>query len=288
MFFQLRFQVFEIITALSPTDDFPITFRRQQVRAQTHFGAFRVGRHVERFHLGWIFIDKDGTIKLLADQRFIGRAKIVAPLEIRIPFGLNQLDRVIVRNAREGRHNAFQRREVAFKHLHLRRAFFQNCLHHVRHHLFRNLHVIVERPERPFRFDHPELGKMPPRFRFFRAEGWTKTIHFAECHRVRFVIKLSALREIRRIAVKVSFEKRRRAFDRCRCENRRIHQQETLLIQPIANRLDDRRAHAQDGMLPRRTQPQMAICHQEFDAVFFGRDGKFTARPLHHLKICHR
>ena len=230
---------------------------------------------------------KHGTVKLFADKRFIGRAKIIAPFEIRVAFCANQFHRFIVRNARERRNNFFQIGCVAFQNFQFRCAFLQHRLHHVRNHLLCHAHVIVERAECPFRFHHPKFRKMPPRFRFFRAECGTETIHFAERHRIRFVVQLTALREKRGVAVKIRFKQSRRAFHRRGRENRRVHQKKTVIVEPIANRFDDGRANAQNRILTRRTQPQVPVRHQKFNAVFFGRNRKFIARQLHRLHIRH-
>ena len=49
-----------------------------------------------------------------------------------------------------------------------------------------------------FGFHHPELGQVAARLGLLRAERRAETIRPAQRHRVRFVVELSALREIGR------------------------------------------------------------------------------------------
>ncbi len=70
----------------------------------------------------------------------------------------------------------------------------------------------------------------------------------------------------------IGFEQRRRSLACCRCQNRCVHQQEPMLIQPVTDRLDDRGPYAQGSPLPRRANPQVAVLHQEIDPMFLGCD----------------
>ena len=60
-----------------------------------------------------------------------------------------------------------------------------------------------------------------------------------------------------------------------------------MLVEVIARRLDDLGANPQHRRLPRRAHPQMAMLHQEIDAVLLGRDGVRIVRvhTLHDLRV---
>ena len=47
-----------------------------------------------------------------------------------------------------------------------------------------------------------------------------------------------------------------------------------VVIEVVAGGLDDLRADAQDGGLARAADPEVAVLHQEVDAVFFEGDGE--------------
>ena len=95
-----------------------------------------------------------------------------------------------------------------------------------------------------------------PRFRFFGAENRTETIASAETRGGRFVVKLPALRQIRFIVFKIiNLEKRRCAFAGGGRENRRVGEDETVVVEKIPGRFDDRVPDFQNGVLFARANP---------------------------------
>src|ERR1043166_9145108 len=70
----------------------------------------------------------------------------------------------------------------------------------------------------------------------------------------------------------MDFKQRRRTFTRSRCEDRGIHQGETVVVEKIPHRLHDRMPHLQHRVLPARTQPEVAMVHEKLSAMFFWRD----------------
>ena len=50
-------------------------------------------------------------------------------------------------------------------------------------------------------------------------------------------------------------------------------QDEAVLVEEVARGVDDLGADAQDGRLARRAHPEMAVLHQEVDAVLLERNG---------------
>ena len=73
-------------------------------------------------------------------------------------------------------------------------------------------------------------------------------------------------------------EQRRRALARRRREDRRVGEDEAARVEEVADRVDDLVADAQDRLLPRRADPEMAPIHQEVDAVLLRRD-RVVLRP---------
>ena len=135
------------------------------------------------------------------------------------------------------------------------------------------IHDVVEVGVGHLRLDHPELGEVAARLRLLGAERRAEAVDAAERHRVRFVVELTALREIGRLLVEVLRRKqRRRAFARGRREDRRVGEDEAAAVEEVAHGVDDLVAHAQDRLLPLAADPQVAAVEQVVDAVLFRRD----------------
>ena len=70
-------------------------------------------------------------------------------------------------------------------------------------------------------------------------------------------------------------------------EHRRIEEHEAAIVEKIAARLLDLAAHAQDGILLRRANPQMAQVVQKRDAMLLVRD-RIVARGADDLETFRR
>ena len=123
--------------------------------------------------------------------------------------------------------------------------------------------------------------------RFFRAEGWAERINLAERHGGRFDVELAGLREVGLLFEVVDGEERGGAFAGGGREDGRIGERESVAVEKIAGGANDFGAHAQDGRLALGAQPEMAVLHQEVDAMFFGRDriGIGFGDALHDLDV---
>ena len=127
---------------------------------------------------------------------------------------------------------------IALQHFQLFLPVLEHAADDINHQLFGHALHFFEIGVSHLRLHHPELGQVAARLRFFRAKGRPEAVHFAERHRVRFVVKLAGLRQIHFLVFEViHFEQRRGAFARRRREDRRIHQREAVRIEVIANRL---------------------------------------------------
>ena len=119
---------------------------------------------------------------------------------------------------------------------------------------------------------------MAPRARFLGAEGRAEAVNLAEGGDVGLVVELAGLREEGRLAEVVNVEERGGLLAGGGRNDRRVHQQETLVIQPVAHGADNRGANSQNRPLAAGAHPQMAPVHQELNAVLLGRDGKVLGR----------
>ena len=93
-----------------------------------------VGLHVERFDRRRVLLHKHRLVEMRGDQCLVRRAEILAPRQRRRALDLalvigDQLERVVVGDAREGRQAALQRGGVALQHLQLLAAPLQAALH---------------------------------------------------------------------------------------------------------------------------------------------------------------
>ncbi len=139
--------------------------------------------------------------------------------------------------------------------------------------ILREVHHVVEVRVRHFRLDHPELGEVAARLRLLGAERRAEAVHAAERHRVRFVVELAALRQVRGLILEIlRREQRRRALAGGRREDRRVGEDEAALVEEVADGVDDLVADAQDRLLPLAADPQVAPVEQVVDAVLLGRD----------------
>src|SRR5437762_13862280 len=104
-------------------------------------------------------MDADRPVEVLGDRSLVGRAEVTAPLERQALF-LEQLRRIVVREAWEGCPYVLKLRGVSFEYFELRLTPLQNPLDDVRDEPLGEIHDVVERRIRHFRFDHPELGQV--------------------------------------------------------------------------------------------------------------------------------
>ena len=126
-------------------------------------------------------------------------------------------------------------------------------------------------------------------FRFLRAEGRAEGIDLAQSHGRGFDVKLAGLRQVGLLIEVVHREQGARAFAGRRRQNRRIGQDKATIVKEVAGGADDFRPYPQNGGLPRRAHPQMAMLHQEIDAMLLQRDGIgiIFGDALHHLHAAH-
>ena len=213
-------------------------------------------------------------VELRRNVGFVRRSQVAAPFEIvfQRAFGVGFLQHLygfVVSDARERGFNLFQLRDIAPDDLQIAAPLLQAALHQKADQAFGQVHEVVEFGVGHFRLDHPEFGQVAAGLGFFRAKRWPEGIHLAQRHGRGFDVELAGLREIRLLVEIIDREKRAGAFAGGRSKNRRIGEDEAALVEEIARRLDDLRPHPQNRRLPRRPHPQVAVLHQEIDAVLF-------------------
>src|SRR5262249_30129432 len=102
----------------------------------------------------------------------------------------------------------------------------------------------------------------------------------------RFDIELSGLREVSLLVEIIDREKCRCALARRRRQDRRIGERESPIIEEVTTSFDDLSADAQNRRLARCSHPEVAMVHQNIDAVFFQRNWEWlivwnTLNDLH-------
>ena len=194
-------------------------------------------------------MDHHRAVELLRYRRLLVSAQVVAPVD-RKALGLELRDSIVVADARERLHHAFELADVAFEHLQLRAAPFQHPGHDVGDEILGQVHVVVQFEKSRLRLHHPELRQMAPGLGLFGAEGRPEAVNLAEGERTGFRIKLTALGQIGlALAEIIDLEKVGGAFAGRRREHRRIEQHKAALVEEIAAGGLDFTANPQDRVL---------------------------------------
>src|SRR5262249_41087779 len=120
-------QQFAVRNTLAAADDFAVAFRRQYVHSQSQLWTLWIWSHVERLDGRRIAMHHHRLRELLADQRFVRAAEVAAPLNL-ATLALQDLDRFIISDAREGCGNSLELGDVALQDLQLRTTVVQNAL----------------------------------------------------------------------------------------------------------------------------------------------------------------
>ena len=228
-----------------------------------------------------------GPGSLLGEHGFVGAAEIAAPLNF-AALGLQNLHRVVVAHARKRRLDGLQLGDVALQPLQLFAAILQHAAHDEDDHLFGHALHVFQGGVSHLGLHHPEFGQMAARLGFFGAEGGAEAVDLAERHGRGFVVELAGLRQVGLFVVEViHFEKRGGAFAGRGGEDGRVDQGEAVGIEIVAHGLDDFVADADDGVLALAAQPEVAVIHQEIDAVLLGSDGVGVGfrNALQHLDV---
>ena len=123
--------------------------------------------------------------------------------------------------------------------------------------------------------DHPELGEVAAGLRFFGAEGGAEAVDLAEREGGGFDVELAGLGEVGLVVVEVvHLEELGGAFAGVGREDGRIGADEAVVVEVLGGGAHDGGADAEDGGLARGAEPEVAVLHEEVDAVLFERDGE--------------
>ncbi len=258
--------------ALAAADDFAVALRRQHVEAQRQLGPHRVGLHVERFDRGGIAMNHDRAVELVRENGLFVAAEIVAPLR-GIAVLLQNLDGLIVGEARKRRLHGFELGDVAPKRFEFAAALADHRLHDVADQAFAERHHVFEVRVGGLGLEHPEFGQVAARLRFFGAKCGPESVDLAERRRDGFEVKLARLREVGFFLVHVlHLEERGGAFARGWSEDRRVGQRVALRVHEFARGANGFGANAQNRGLARRANPEVAAVEQKIDAVLLELD----------------
>ncbi len=159
--------------------------------------------------------------------------------------------------------------DISFQYLEFRLTFCQNFTDYEANEFFLNAHIFFVFNEGGFGVHHPEFGWMFAGFRFFSAKDRSEVINPTQTHYPGFQIKLARLRKVSFAEIEIRhFEKRSSAFTGIGCQNRGVETDKSVFIQILSNSIVNRVAKAQNRPLFARTEPQVAVIHQKFNAVF--------------------
>src|SRR5579884_4094073 len=113
---------------------------------------------------------------------------------------------------------------------------------------------------------------MSASLRFLCSKGRAKRVHLAQSHRGGFDIELAGLRKIRLLVEIIDRKQSRRPLARRWSKNWRVGQHEAAIVKEIPGSFDNFCTGAQNCSLTWRSNPEMALVHQEIDAMFFERN----------------
>src|SRR5436190_20122138 len=125
-------QQIQVRETLASADDLAIPLGREHVDAERHLWPLRIRFHVKRLHCRRVPVNHDRPIEVLRQGRLVGPAEIAAPLE-REPFLLQNLYRLIVREAWKGRLDALELADVALEDRELAPPLLEHALDDRRH-----------------------------------------------------------------------------------------------------------------------------------------------------------
>src|SRR5262245_39507838 len=101
VFLDTRDEQIVIVDTLTAADDFPVTFRRQDVHAQRDLGPIGIRLHVEGLHGRRVAMYAHRAIEVLGDRGFVRRATVASPFEGQALL-FEQLCRTLARTSWQG------------------------------------------------------------------------------------------------------------------------------------------------------------------------------------------
>src|SRR5207249_9503691 len=113
------------------------------------------------------------------------------------------------------------------------------------------------------------------------AEGRSEAVDLAEGETGGLEVELPRLAQIGLLIEIVGLEQRRRALARRRSQDRGIDEDEIALVEEVPDRLADLAADAQESVLLRRTEPEVAMIQEEIGPVLL-RGDRVVVRLLVH------
>ena len=260
--------------ALAAADDFAIAFGGEHVKGESEVGALGVGLHVEGFDGRGIVVDHDRAVVLVGDDGLLVAAEVVAELGGIAGF-LQNGNSIFVGDAREGRLDVFELRDVALEGFEFAGFVFDDALYDGGDEAFAKIHHVGKFGVSGFGLKHPEFGEVAASLGFFGAEGGAEGVDLAEGHGGGFDVELSALREVGLLVVDViHFKERAGAFASGGGEHGSVGKGVALRVHEFAGGADGFGTDAEDGGLARRANPEMALVEEEIDAMLFELDGE--------------
>ena len=309
MFFDAGFQEVVGVYALGAADDFAVAFGGEDVDAEGLGGVDGVGLHVEGLDGGGVAVDHDGFGELAGDVGLVGGAEVVAVgvgvvdeaagvgvFEHGVGFVVGEAGKAVggggggwwrsnpgLRSETWGTRlcgggggdDGFEFGDVAADDFEVGAMVLEDGGDDVGDEAFGEVEEAVEFEEGDFGFDHPELGEVAAGFGFFGAEGGAEAVDLAEGQGRGFDVELAGLGEVGFVVVEVvHLEELGGSFAGVGGEDGWIGADESVGVEVLGGGAHDGGADAEDGGLARGAEPEVAVLHEEVDAVLFEGDGE--------------
>src|SRR6185295_7097917 len=266
-----REQQVVVVDPLTAADDLAVTLGSDQIEAEHEVRVLRSGLHVEGLEGGREPGHHHRLVVLAGEDGLLVAAEVVAPLD-GIARAVEDLHRLGVGDAREGRHDLFELRGVALQRLEVLARAVEDAGREVADELLGEGAETVELEEGHLGLHHPELHEVTAGLRLLGAEGGAKAVDLAESGRGRLQIELSGLGKEGLVAEVIGLEERRGSLAGGGREDGRVDERELALVEEVADPLLDLATHPQGGALAAGAQPQVAVLHEERRAVLLGSD----------------
>ena len=179
-------------------------------------------------------MDHNRPVEFLGDDGFFVSAQVVAPF-CGVAGFLQNLDRIVVGDARKRRNDFFQRCDVAFNQRQFARTILGHGLHDGADQAFGQLDHVFQVRVGGFGLEHPEFSQVPPCFRFLGTKRGAEGVNLAQSSGQRLDIELARLGQVSFLIVDViHFKEGGRAFAGGGSKDRSIGLRVTLRIHVIA------------------------------------------------------
>src|SRR6266850_2544351 len=265
-------QLVVVVLTLAAADDLPVPLGGEHVVVEDGAGVRGILLHIEGFHCPGIVEHQHRPVVLLRQQRLGLSPQVLPPFDVAAE-GPELRHGIRIGDARERRPHRLEWLHVALELGQLGLPALERARHDIRDELLLQRHVGLGVVPRDLGLHHPELRQVATGLRFLGSKRGSEAVHLPERGSGGLDIELPRLREVRGAQVEIfrGEQVAGRLADRPG-EDRRVHQNEMLLVEEVADRLDHLVAHPRDRHLAPAPEPEVAVLEQERGAVLLRGD----------------